>query len=175
MQNIFIYAMVLAAVLLLATACGDGESPSEDPGPASSAVAPPPDDDLTAIAAVPDQGALVQVLRDLLVALEAEDGDKALTFFILPKAMTSDEGRETLLGFIEQGEISAAGIERLYKEGRFGFADDLFGERALSWIRRAEVDIAKCYGMVLENAEVGAFWDGQAFKLLRLNNVGRLE
>ncbi|MFV1958996.1 MAG: hypothetical protein ACC662_06240 [Planctomycetota bacterium] len=166
-------ALFLATGLLLG-ACGDDASRSGDPEPASSSAASQSDDP-AAPAAAPDQDALVQVLRDLLAALEADDAGKAVGFLAIPSSMSEESARKAVGSWIRRREISAGGIDLLAANGRFGLLADVFGAEGGSWAKRAGVDVAKCYGLALGDAAVASFWNGKTFKILRIDDVGKLK
>ncbi len=158
----------LALALLITTALCFGACGGDDP---STAPSPEPEG---AGAAEPTKAALVAVLRDVLQALEAGDADAAVPHFILPEGMSAEKARAGVGGFLEKREISGAGIDRLEKDGRYGTLKEVFAERGESWAERAGADLGKCYALSLDGAEVAALWDGKAFKLIRLDDVGKL-
>ena len=153
---------VLALCLLLG-ACGGDEAASN--GDANDAVT----------AAQPTKEQLVQTLRDLLAAIEAQDYEKAATFLVPLPGMEPEELPEALQSLVERRELSAPGIDILAKEGAFGEMDDLFGERGWSWAKRAGVEHNECWALTFDDAEVAAHWDGEAFRLIRLDDVGKLK
>jgi len=152
--------LVLVAGLFFG-ACGADPEPATTPEPGAAASAP-------------DKEALVGVLRDLLAAIEAGDTEKAMAYLMFPEGMSAEKRRKAVGGFVEKREISAAGIERLAAEGNFGLLDDVFGEAGRAWAKRSGVDIATCYALKLDDAQVAAFWDGATLKLIRLDDVGKL-
>jgi len=147
---------------LLLVACGGQETSSTDPGPAEAA-------------GPPTQEALVGVLRAMLVALEAGDTDGALRHILPPSGMTAEAVRKSVGRFLATKAISAAGIDRLSAEGRYGSLDAVFGKGGEGWAKRAGVDMADCYALALEDAQVAAFWDGTTFKVIRVDDVGKLK
>lgn len=166
--------VLLVAAGLLFGACGGDEGTVPETGSGAESDAPPPHDP-GAIAAVPNKAGLITVLRDMLAAIEAGDAAKALGYLAPPKGMKQEDGLKAVMTFVEKREISAAGIDRLAAEGKFGFLDEVFKERGIAWAERADVDIAKCYGLALEDAQVAAFWTGDTFKVIRVDDVGKLK
>lgn len=127
-------------------------------------------------AAAPTKDAAIQRLKDTLAALEAKDWQKASAYFAFPAA-ERPKSLESMLGkLIELKEISAKGIETLAAKGTWGKLAEVFEpERAKSWADRFAVPVDECYGFKLDNASVGFHWDGKELKLIRLNNVGKIE
>jgi len=126
----------------------------------------------------PTREAAIQVLKDTLAALEAKDWDKAASHFPFP-AGTKDLG-DKLGRLIELKEISAKGIEILAASGKWGKLSEVFEpDRALRFAEKFGVPVEECWGFSVEsanaNASVGFHWDGKALKLIRLNNVGKLD
>ncbi len=123
----------------------------------------------------PTKALLIETLNKVLSLLEKEDYVSASAHFVLPPNFRP----EMLDGFIKRSEISRAGIEVLAQDGVFGNAEQTFGaERAASHAERAKVDREQCYGFyhTTEDAtgEVMAFWDGSGFRIVRLDDVGKL-
>lgn len=123
----------------------------------------------------PTREALIAVLRSVAQQLESGQFEAAADFFWLPP----DFKPSMLRGLIEKQEISRAGVARLASEATFGTALERFGaERATAFAQRAAVKVADCYGFYHEaggvTAEVIAVWENGKFKLLRLDDVGKL-
>ncbi|MCF6313763.1 MAG: hypothetical protein L3J39_15065 [Verrucomicrobiales bacterium] len=81
--------------------------------------------------------------------------------------------------FIKRKEISLDGILRLEKEASFDKASVLFGaDKAASLAKRSGVDVEHCYGFYHQTkeatAEVIALWKDGTFKIVRLDDVGKL-
>lgn len=155
---------VLAASLLLG-GCGSDHGSEGDAGITAT----------TPAARGPTKELLVQSLRDLLAAIEAGDYEKARTFLVPPSNLKPEDVPAALQSFVEKRDLSGPGIDILAEEGAFGTMDDLFGERGWSWAKRAGVDHKACWALTFDDAEVAAHWDGNAFRLLRLDDVGRLK
>ncbi len=125
--------------------------------------------------ATPTKQALIETLKAFLPLLENKDFEKASKSCALPP----DFKPEMLDGMIERQEISLAGIELLEKEAKFGKAAELFGtDRGSTYAKQALVDLDSCYGFFhtanSETAEVIAYWNGTEFKLIRLDDVGKI-
>jgi hypothetical protein len=123
----------------------------------------------------PSREAAVGLPRDLLQALEAKDYDKALTFLQVPPGLKPEDVKKELPKFLELKEISKKGIDILAKEGKWGKLDEIFGDRAKKWAERGKVPLESCYGLGFKNAEAGFYWDGKQFKIIRCDDIGKLE
>lgn len=123
----------------------------------------------------PTQDALVGTLRDLLAAIEAGDLVAAAAHMHPFPNMSPEDVQQALPGFVEKREISGAGIDVLAEKGAFGSLAEIFPDRGAGWAERVGADPAKCYALSHEGAEVAALWNGSAFLLLRLDDVGKLE
>jgi len=124
----------------------------------------------------PTKEAGVQTLRDLLGALEAKDYPKAVTYLKLPPSLKQEEAEKLAGKLLENKEISKKGIDVIARDGKWGkFAEVIDAERAKKTAERFGVPPDACWGMSLKNAEVGLYWDGKKFQVIRCNNVGKLE
>jgi len=151
-------------VLLSMAACG-GDEPAE---PAGSSGNP-------AASAKPTKEALVAVLRNLQASLDAKDYPAAVTSLVAFPGMTDEQMQKAVAGFVEKREVSAEGIAVLEAKGRYGPLLEVFPDRGENFAKKAGVDAATCYAMALDVAEVAAHWDGKAFRLIRLDDVGKLD
>jgi len=115
------------------------------------------------------------VLREIHASLDAKNYSAAATSLVTFPGMTDEQMQKAAAGFIQKREISAGGIDILEAKGRYGPLLEVFPDRGANLAKRAGVDAAACYAMSLENAEVAAHWDGQAFRLIRLDDVGKLK
>lgn len=157
MHRLLVLGVLPLVVGLLLAACGH-----EDPSPE------------------PTKAALVQTLRDLLAALEADDNDAAMALLVPLPGMRPEDIPSAFDRVVERGgitvrerkDITAEGIDLLAKEGVFGELKDLFGERGVGWAARVGVSKRRCYALVFDDAEVAAFWNGTAFQILHLDDVG---
>ena len=128
----------------------------------------------------PTREAAIQRLRDVLAVLESKDYSKAMAFFAFPAAERPRSAEAAFGKLIEQKEISAKGIDVLATKGKYGKLADVLGpEKAASYADKFALPVDECYGFSVDgkqaNASVGFHWDGRELKLIRLNNVGKLE
>lgn len=123
----------------------------------------------------PTKGALIGTLKAVLPLLQQRNYASAAQFFVVPPSFRP----EMLDGLLRSQEVSLEGILRLEQEAEFGPAVKVFGEeRAKHFADRASVDVSSCYGFNYEaggqTGEVMAVWEGTRFKLVRLDDVGKL-
>ena len=129
----------------------------------------------TAGAGGPTREAAVQLLRTFLAAVEAKDYDKAAAMIQTSSEVSPDEIKKALGRMLDQNELSARGIDILAERGKWGKLAEVYGaERASRLIARAGVSVDDCYGLNLEGAEAGFYWDGRQFKLVRIDDIGKL-
>jgi len=126
-------------------------------------------------ASAPSKAALVGVLRELLAALEAGDAAKAIGYLHVPASMSQEVLQKSVGRFLKRREISGAGIDRLAADGKYGPLEEILPGAGAKWVERSGLDLADCYAFTLKNAQVAAFWTGTTFKLLRLDDVGKLK
>ncbi|WP_145167393.1 tetratricopeptide repeat protein [Rubripirellula lacrimiformis] len=129
--------------------------------------------------AQPTKSALIDTLNDVFRLLEKEDYLAASEYFSLPPDFPPELRPGMLSDIIRLNEISQSGIDVLNQDATFGPATETFGsQRAKVHAERAQVDVNQCYGFYhttdRETGEVMAFWDGDGFKLTRLDDVGKL-
>ncbi|MEM9410500.1 MAG: hypothetical protein AAGA30_05270 [Planctomycetota bacterium] len=123
----------------------------------------------------PNKADLILTLDSAIKYLQVSDYEAAAKHFVMPpNASPSD-----LKSLIERKEISASGIRVLEKEAQFGSAAERFGEkRATYFASRSNVDVDITFGFNHSQgdvaAEVIAVWDSGSFKLIRLDDVGKL-
>lgn len=126
-------------------------------------------------AAGPTKEAAVQTLRSFLAAVEARDYDKAAAMIQISEQVSRDEISKSLGRMLDQNELSARGIDILAERGKWGKLAEVYGaERASRLIARAGVSVDDCYGLNLDAAEAGFYWDGKQFKLVRIDDIGKL-
>ncbi|MGB7951196.1 MAG: hypothetical protein WCH75_26240, partial [Candidatus Binatia bacterium] len=107
----------------------------------------------------PTREQAVRVLRELLVALETKNYDKAITFMQVPTGADQEKLKQQLARLIELQEISSRGIDILSRNGRWGKLDQVFERsRAKRFAERAGVALNASYGLTLKNAEAGFYW-----------------
>jgi len=124
----------------------------------------------------PQKEQLIKTLKTVHSLLKSNDFSGASKHLVLPANFKP----EMLDGILSRREISLNGINRLEKEAKFGKASEVFAaERASRFATRAGVDLEQCYGFNYEAdsvaAEVIAVWDGTNFKLIRFDDIGKLE
>ncbi len=123
----------------------------------------------------PTKADLVKTLETLLPLLEAENYTAAAEYVMMPPTMNAN----MLSGILKANELSLPGIKRLARDAKFGKATELFGaERAAILANKMGADVNQCYGFnhetKLATAEIIAQWDGSKFKLVRIDDVGKL-
>lgn len=127
-------------------------------------------------AQAPSKRAIIGTLEVVSAALEAGQLEAASQHFVLPPNF-----RPEMLGnLVERNEISAAGVAILKSEAEFQTAVAAFGEeRATLFVERAGVELKDCFGFNHTVGEVAAevigCWQGDRFKLVRLDDVGKLQ
>lgn len=156
-------AASLLVLVLVSCFVGCGGEPSSDATPGS-----------TTMDAEPVKEDILAVLRELNAALDKSDYALAVTFMQPFPDMTSDEMSEALARFQELREISAEGIGVLAEKGAFGPLLEIFPDRGKGFAERAGVDPDSCHALALQGAEVAGHWDGRVFRLIRLDDVGKL-
>lgn len=119
---------------------------------------------------------LIETLDSVLPLLANKDFEKAAEYFVLPTNFQP----KMLDGFIDRRELSLSGIRILEQDAIFGRASEVFSaERAQAFAARAGVDVSICFGFNHETqaatAEVLAAWENGRFKLVRLDDVGKLQ
>jgi hypothetical protein len=155
---------LLLALAILLTGCGgedaDTAGGGADDGPA---------------AAPPTKEAVIVVLRELHGALVAKDFDRAVSHLVEFPNITEEARKAATAGFIDEREISQAGIDILAEKGKFGPLKEVCPERGARWAEYAGVPIDRCYGISYEGAEVAVIQKGEALLLIRLDDVGKLQ
>lgn len=131
--------------------------------------------DVQAQTEAPTKADLVKTLEMIYPLLEAQDYDAAAKHVVMPPRMSA----EMLSGILKSNELSLDGIQLLAKDAKFDKATVLFGaERAQSLAEKMGADINKCWGFFHETkfgtGEIIAQWDGDAFKLVRIDDVGKI-
>ena len=159
---------LLCAVLLLATACGEGEPPTVDPEPSPAAHEAP-------AAPTPTRDYFIKTLREFLDALESGDVDAAAAYLHPFPDMGPADVEKALPAFLEKQEISGPGLDILAEKGTFGSLAEVFPERGAGWAGRVKADPTKSYAMAFEGAGVAALWTGKLFLFYRLDGVGKLK
>jgi hypothetical protein len=102
---------------------------------------------------------------------ESENADYIVAF----PGMTAEDAQQAVAKFIERREISGPGIDILAERGTFGPLEEVYPDRGDRFAKKAGVDAAQCYALALDSAEVVVFWGGDKPRLIRLDDVGKLE
>lgn len=96
----------------------------------------------------------VQLLNQFLQALEERNHGSAIALLKLPPLADLNAVRQSLEGFLQNGEISHGGTDVLAARGEWGPLLEVLGqERANLTARRAEVHVEACYGFAFEESE----------------------
>jgi hypothetical protein len=126
----------------------------------------------------PDKEQAVKLLKAFLLELEAKDYNAAAAFVYLPEGITEEEKakfKDGLPKMLENREISAAGIAKLSAEGKWGSLAEVAGQdRATRMAAKFKVPIEQCFGLYLDSAEAGFYWDGKSLKIIRCDDIGKL-
>lgn len=158
------------AGLLFVAGCSQ---PTNNP-PTASPVAGTPATPVVQARTEPTQEIAVDFVRKASLALESKKYDEAATYFKIPEGVAPDKVAKELGRMVEKKEVSSAGVEKLAKNAKWGKLEEVFGEKAQRWAERSKVPVQDCYGLGLEPAEVGLYWDGAKFLIIRLDDVGKL-
>jgi hypothetical protein len=127
----------------------------------------------------PNKESLISVLNEFHDCLIREDYRSASKLVKMPAGLQESEYPKLFDGLLQRRELSSAGIQKLSSSAKFGPVADLFDtERANSLAQKSGVSLDKLYGFNFETesatAEVAAIWDGQNFKLIRFDDIGKL-
>ncbi len=140
----------------------------------------------TAEIVTPSKTAMVQSLTTLFQSLQKRDFETAKQYVVLPEIFKPEMFDEfvkrsppMLDGMISRQEFSLAGVTCLENEAKFGTAAEVFGtERAKFFAGKAGREVSECFGFNHETStgtgEVIAHWNGKLFKLVRLDDVGKI-
>ena len=121
-----------------------------------------------------------QAISRLASALINPNSAELLDTVLIPAAIqgrTSAEQLEFLTKALRD-EISAEGLAVLRRQGDYGSLEKLFPQEAAAWAGQAGVQPGDCVAFRLERngvrAEVVLIQEGQAYRVLRCNNVKQL-
>jgi len=157
--------LVMLATLscgVLAAACG-GETDQDAGGlPPQAGVAP-------------TRAQAITLLRELLDTLERGDYEAATRFLLPSVVKDASKARKRMATLIPNREISGAGLDILAARGHYGPLTEVFPEKGTNWAEKAGVDPAKCTALKEGDATVILYWGGKAIRILRLDDVGKLE
>jgi hypothetical protein len=125
----------------------------------------------------PTRANAVQALRNLADALETRDYDRAEKILWAPPDVKLSPAlrRKAMDALLTRQEISRKGVEILAERGTWGTLTEVFGDRARGWAERNKVPLHECYGLRLAPAEAGFFWDGKGFRVIRCDDIGKLQ
>jgi tetratricopeptide (TPR) repeat protein len=124
----------------------------------------------------PTKADLIKTLESLYPLLAAEKYEDAMDHFALPEGVKSSE----LAPILERRELSAAGIEVLKNNAKLDTGSALYGEdRVKQILERMGLDAGTAtYGFKHQanqsTGEVLGVWKEGKFKLVRLDDVGKL-
>jgi hypothetical protein len=122
----------------------------------------------------PTKQDLFDVLRKAHTSLEAKNYPIAAASFVTFPGMTDEKMAAAVSSLIEKREISAAGIDILEAKGKYGPVLEIFPDRGEKLAKRAGVGAPACYAIAYNGAEAVAHWDGLAFHLIRVDDIGKL-
>ncbi len=123
----------------------------------------------------PSKEQLISDLKSVYELLSKGDNLAAVDYFKGPDGIPKEDLAKDLGGILEKRELSLSGIEVLEKNGKFGKLSEIFPERGERWMERNGITTPEdCYGLGYEGAEVAAYWNGNKFLLIRLDDVGKL-
>jgi hypothetical protein len=132
----------------------------------------------------PSKQLFIRELRELYTLLTDSNYSKAREYVVHFGEIDDKEFAEACRGLLEMKEISSSGIDSLEKNAKFGKLLDVYGKRGQSILDKVnrtlpdthQLNPENCYGLYIELTiiEVMAAWDGQHFRLFKLDNVGKL-
>lgn len=117
----------------------------------------------------------VATLERLIEATEKNELDAAASLLRLPAGVSAAEVMKELPNALTSGEWSRPGLAKLVADGTWGTYEEVFpnaDERVD--LADLEVPIGAAYGMRLDRAEVGLYWDGRRFLVFRCDDLGSL-
>lgn len=110
-------------------------------------------------------------LRTLQSALESKKFEDAIPLFVVPKEHGAIRVRD-LEPMAERKELTAAGIDRLEKEGKWGSMREVFGDRGPRMAERFGLaDSANCFGLSDGKGEAAFYWDGKQLLIFRCDDI----
>ena len=172
MSRIFTVMFALVACLAFASGCKDDAKTGTGGGTPTTGAA---GGGAAAAASGPTKETAVKALRDAAAALEAKDYDKAVTYFHVPPNATADQFKAAAPQMVSNREISKQGVDILAAQGKWGKLEEVYGkDKAQRYAERSGVALDECYGLNHGDAETGFHWNGQQFKLIRCDDVGKL-
>jgi hypothetical protein len=126
----------------------------------------------------PNKQQLIETLKSYLSKLKSEDYEGAASHLVIPSDIEFKP--KMIKGFENSENISLPGIERLAKEAKFGRSKDQFGESLVKrYASLVGADVTETYGFKFKaedgTAEVIAKWQDGKFKLIRIDDIRRIE
>ena len=123
----------------------------------------------------PTKELLVETLQVFLHQIQNKHYDALRPNVYVPENFQMSRFNDSL----ERDEVSQEGIKVLAAKGSFGKADKIFSNmRSKALTERVKVPADECYGYVAkisgEQGEVLAHWIGDRYKLLRVDDIGKL-
>ncbi len=124
-----------------------------------------------------DKAGAVAVLEGVLAKIESK------SYSDLEAVMAAPKGREAELAgmlekmapsLIEKKEISAEGIKVMADKGKYGTLAEVLPDRVESWSKRFGVKGDDCRAFSHENAQAAFCKMDGVWKIIRLNNLGKL-
>lgn len=125
-------------------------------------------------ASAPSKEVAVETLKAVYAGLEAKNYNQVADMFGIPEGASKDQLAGQLDGLIEKQEISKAGIDVMAAQGKFGKLAEVFPDRGERWAKKFNVPLDECYALSHENGEAAFHWTGKSFKLIRLDDIGKL-
>lgn len=117
----------------------------------------------------------IATLERLIEATERNELDAAASLLRLPGGVPAADVMKELPNALLSGEWSRPGLAKLAAEGKWGSYEEVFpnpDERVD--LAELEIPIGAAYGMRLDRAEVGLYWDGRRFLVFRCDDLGTL-
>jgi hypothetical protein len=145
-----------AALSLIAALCACG-------GPAAKEGAPTP--------VTPSKESVVARLRSFEAAARAGDLEGALTHLVPFGGVTS----AAIAKLVEVEGITSAAIDLLAAQATFGPLAEIYPERGAAFAKKAGVDLAQCYALRADPAEVAAHFDGTRLRFIRIDDLHKLK
>lgn len=124
-----------------------------------------------------DKAAAVKMLESVFANAEGKKIDAMMQQFAAPPGKEGElKGQLEKIDFIAKKEISAAGIKVLAEKGKFGAAVEVLGaEKAERRAKRFGADPKNCKAFTHDNAQAIFCQFDKSWKLIRLNNIGKLQ
>ena len=122
----------------------------------------------------PTKADIVALLRTLESSVTSGDLDAALATLVPIGSKTPEQMKPMLSKLLKTEGVTAASIAKAEAQGTAGPLLELWPERAAFWAKKAKVDIAECYGLKADPAEIGVHWDGSRLRFIRIDDLHKL-